>query len=162
MLDKEALRTEIEEAFRGVNRVNGVSWRETNEIDNCESEAKCLAARQLDTDTSWQQVVVSKPWLQNWGSLAFIDAIGFCYYLPAMMGSTLESFENTFELSLDFYLDLDLFDREHYLEKWSRFNDRQRKCVALFLQFSAGQDEECTWGKWQKALDSYWKQYLSC
>lgn len=78
---------EIHDAFKDVSRDGGVSWTESVEIDMWESADKCAAARLADTDTHWSQLVDDEHWQseRGVGGFAFLDAIGFRYYLPAAM-----------------------------------------------------------------------------
>jgi hypothetical protein len=133
----------IEGSFAGVTRIGGVSWRETNVIDDYGSEEERLAARLQDKDECWQDVVKAPPWLEAWGSFSFIDPIGFRYYLPAAMTVAIVNRELTYEIGLEFHLTLPrLALRSFTLEKWSLLNDAQRVCVARFLLYMMAKETE--------------------
>ncbi|MBW3636304.1 MAG: hypothetical protein KY445_07550 [Armatimonadetes bacterium] len=81
---KLALIEEITRAFDGVSRENGVSLSEARVIDDCGSDEERGKARARDTETRWQDVpdddishASDRP--------AFLDAVGFRYYVPAFV-----------------------------------------------------------------------------
>jgi hypothetical protein len=84
--EQRALETEIREAFKNVSREGGTSWNEGWAIDLNGSDEECAAARARDNETSWEELVDDPNWSTNACPWAFLDAIGFRYYLaPAMI-----------------------------------------------------------------------------
>src|SRR2546428_9734138 len=81
---RNSLIRHIEHAFADVSRDDGCSWQEGDEIDNHGTDEELLAAKALDRDTCWQEV---SPELfdQYPSAVAFLDAKGLRYYLPAFM-----------------------------------------------------------------------------
>ncbi len=77
----------IKDAFKNVSREGGVSWSETNVVDDYGTEEERRQARERDTDTNWLEVAAIPRFREDggWGSFSFLDAIGFRYYLPAAM-----------------------------------------------------------------------------
>src|SRR5690242_11187888 len=82
---------DIEAAFDGVERGEGVTLHEAWAIDCCASDRKRAKARKSDTDTRWKDIPASD--IENCPSaLAFMDAEGFRYYIPAYMVWTLRNY----------------------------------------------------------------------
>lgn len=160
--ERAALIKEITAAFHGVSRANGVSWSETDVLDDYGSMDERLRARASDTDRAWTELVDDPEWRPDsgWGGFSFLDAIGFRYYLPAAMLRSVREGENA---GIKFHLTVpprgDTL-RQHGLEQLSLLNQRQARCVARFIRFmiewrkleGGGLDEE--W--WGEALASHW------
>jgi hypothetical protein len=151
----EELIREIHEAFRDVTRQGGVSWRETNVLDNYGSDEERARARALETDSTWMDVVKDPPWPHAWGSFSYLDAIGFRYYLAAAMVRALQGHlgEDDDMLNLHFHLTLPAVGdklRDYTLEQWSLLDANQGRCVGRFLIKMGG----------DRALKSYWKRFL--
>jgi hypothetical protein len=82
--EEAACVDQIVRAFAGVQRGDGISWREAEEIDNYESDEVRARARALDTDQYWSEV---NPQLfdQLPSAVSYLDQEGLRYYLPAFM-----------------------------------------------------------------------------
>ena len=165
MREQSALNAEIDAAFADVGREGGVSWSESVVIDNYGSMEERLAARASDRDVRWRDLVGDKQWESECGvgGWSFLDPIGFRYYLPASMKQQVIAGHG--EGFLEYQLDYrgDEFD-SWKAEKHSLLNDRQRACVARFLQFMVDVTREEEWGEidaegWQRALDRHWCKY---
>lgn len=161
--EKAALIAEIREAFAGVSREGGVSWSESERLDagkqdDAEDRA---AARALDTDTSWTEVVDDQNWRADMGvgGFNFLDPIGWRYYLPAAMIRKLNGGETWLEHNLDLSNNDGTLD-EWKLEKLSLLDRHQRLCVKRFLRFMVSvegdPDDVFAPGDWGAALASYW------
>ncbi len=98
----------IKAAFKGVSRQGGVSWSETDVIDDYGTDEERRLAREGDSDQDWFEVASIPRFSKDggWGSFCFLDAIGFHYYLPAAMIQS---------LVLDQVYDCDVFD---FSEVW--------------------------------------------
>lgn len=179
LAERDHLIAEIHAAFKNVRRGNGVSWLETEVLDDFGTEEERREARLEDPERPWQHLVQDPKWLTNtaWGGWAFLDAEGFRYYLPAGLMREVRNDPNTTS-DICFFLEFpepakdpkrDL--REHTLKQWSMLDDRQRRCVKRFIEFKvacarAHHDAETDalgWDRydpvpsdWQTALDSYW------
>lgn len=81
----------IHESFSGVSRKNGVSWSESDVIDDYGTADQRAQARASDFDQDWRDVVDSSKFRASGsrGSFCFLDAIGCLYYLPAAMCQSL-------------------------------------------------------------------------
>lgn len=153
--ERDALLAEIELAFEGVTREGGVSWSETEVLDNCGTPAECAAARALDKDMSWKVVALNPGWEKDpvVGSWSFLDPIGFRYYLPAAMVYSVKVDENQ-----DFLYHLNPGDdslTQHRIQKWSLLTHRQRLCVKRYLEYMG------VYGAFQRAEKSVDRKYVS-
>lgn len=165
--ERAALWAEIDAAFATVRRGGGVSWSESVVLDNYGSEAECAAARASDPDRHWSELVDDKNWvpLCGVGGFSFLDAIGFRYYLPAAMKRCIASGQDE---GIQFHLTYDGSEEAlAYIKGQHRLlDDRQRRCIARFLQYmfeisrEQGEDWSLFAEWWQETLDSHWKKYL--
>jgi hypothetical protein len=80
-----AVEADIRSAFKGVTREGGVSWKEAFAADVGSSPDKCIAARALDVERCWEDLIDDPNWYTDTGTWYFLDAIGFRYYLAAAM-----------------------------------------------------------------------------
>ncbi len=162
---------EVYAAFAGVGREGGVSWSESAVRDGFGEEAECLVARAADLDRAWTELVDDPTWKpdRGVGGLCFLDAIGFRYYLPVALVRSIRTKTRNDAL---YFLTLPSPGDElhnHTLEKWSRLNDEQRRCVLHYLQYMMANDElsksDCqeanneVVGWWQEPIDSYWGRF---
>ncbi len=155
----------IAEAFRGVTRTGGVSLHETVPIDNYEGSAARAAARKLDVDHRWEDVPhADLAEICGIGGMAFLDPIGWRYYLPAYMTWWLRGGEAADSLAADEIIwTLQLSKggknplRGYDLERYATLNRRQTEAVVRFLRCVADHaEEESTRDDATKALTSYW------
>ncbi len=165
--ERDALVAEILAAFEHVSREGGVSWTEAMVIDDEGSSAERRAARRQDTDQNWIELLDDEQWhpLGGVGGFSFLDAAGFHYYLPAAMIHTIHHGARTGldagVLTLNKATKPDGFSqREWHLEKWSRLDDRQRRCVARFLRYLIASEEalvdDYVASDWRTAYERYW------
>lgn len=162
--ERQALLGHIRAAFRNVSREGGVSWSETFVIDDRGSDSERREARESDSDRHWSELLDDPDWFPFlWsGGLAFIDKIGFRYYLPAAMSWTIVHEEGMYDLGLQLHLALPAPGdnlREHTLDKWSLLDERQRQAVKRFLRYmqarhSAEDEQLGEW--WRETYQSYW------
>ena len=183
--EREALLAEINAAFAGVSRENGVSWSEREALDSYGSDEERAAARASDTEGRWQELIDDPSWVfTGCADFAFLDAIGSRYYLaPAMVlsirtGSDVGirsalTRENRFEVSFIEGPGVSFTNEatcapgydQHFLDQWSLLNTRQQQCVARFVKLMIelarlSQDKDQLWG-WQAAYDSYWRNFAT-
>jgi len=150
---------EIHEAFAGVTRDGGVSWSESDALDDYKSKRAQRKARESDTDTSWTELINDESWDPDahthcW---CYLDAIGFRYYLPAGMVRCVRSGHDE---GLSFWLAMRYpGDRRVYGETWSLLEERQCRCVARFLRYMARVSQWLEQRDWVEAYESHWKQY---
>lgn len=152
------------ETFRGVNREGGVSWSETFVRDDYGNEEECREARLRDKDSSWEEVAIDPNWepFSGNGGFAFLDPIGFRYYLPAALVQRLRGREGL--ISLDLVLELPSEKlRNHTLKQWSALEPIEIQCVCEFLkciitvekQASAKFDPYVV-ERWERTYRSHW------
>lgn len=152
----ETLIAEIAAAFEAVERGNGVSIHETREIDYHSSRARRLAARARDNERSWQEVP-PEALSSNDKYLAFLDAEGMRYYLPALMIWHLKSDEQIRGEELLYALctfsPATAVDRQFRL-----LNERQSRAVLAFLRH-VGQSG-CEYQELvENACEIYWGRF---
>jgi hypothetical protein len=173
-IEKERLISEIKSAFAGVDRQGGVSWRAAQIADFWGDESQ---ADYVDSDSSWEDLVDDRNWNPDSGDggWAFLDAVGFRYYIPAGM---LRAIRDSLDLSFLFAFPK-AGDLENYrLKQWSLLDLRQRRAIAYFLLYMDAQlraamaeitegDEVLSWPvwpenkttPWMRAYRNYWHQF---
>jgi hypothetical protein len=98
---RRALLAEIEEAFDGVSREDGMTLHESIAIDDYKSEEEQRAARLLDTEKRWQDIPDDEIEGRE-SALSFFDAKGFRYYIPAFMTYALKHWGDDWGVTLSF------------------------------------------------------------
>jgi hypothetical protein len=166
MGDLELRRThllqEIYDAFSGVTRENGVSWRDAQIADFHGDES---FADYIDTDSTWQDLVDDEHWVpdQGIGGFSFLDPIGFRYYLPAAM---IRSIGSGYDEGVQFHLTVPPRWWTHDApERFSTLNDAQKTCIRHFVEYmmDAAEQNDPEFGsseakRWEKALKRYWNR----
>lgn len=161
--ERDALMAEIRTAFKDVTRNGGISWNECDARDGYGTDEECAHARLSDTDTHWSQLVDDPAWdpFPGTGGFAFIDGIGFRYYLPPTMirflrGEITEWFPGHLLQSIN-----------GLVLNSSRFwTDEQVRCVARFidlmsrLEYPDWNHPHTDVNPWKEALVQYWNQRL--
>jgi hypothetical protein len=84
---QKSILAAIESAFGGVTRDGGVSWSEAEALDHYAPPAECEAARALDRESRWQDLIEDPEWPgydspSTWG---FLDPIGYRYYVAVAL-----------------------------------------------------------------------------
>jgi hypothetical protein len=150
LVEKDELLALIENAFNGVEREDGITLHEAAVIDDYGSEEEFVAARNLDTDSRWQDVPDSD--ISNHTSIyCFLDPKGFRYYLPASMSWAVKHYEED-ENDCGFFTYLAVlpsvaprevgrgigssFDLDAFIKKHS-FTPLQVKAIYRFICFMA-------------------------
>lgn len=163
---RQALIAEIERAFDGVARGNGITLHQARVRDDSIStgagEKEEAEARKLDTDTRWQDVPDS--WMAELGDdLIFIsDPEGFRYYVPAFMIWTLRNYGDVgyqAEDQVAWVLGQEPTGRDAQ-DRCGLLSPVQKKAIAHFLQMYVGFADEFDAPVAQRALDEYWNQFL--
>jgi hypothetical protein len=153
-----ALTVDICNAFDGVKRDGGISWRECEAIDEGSSEEECEQARNLDKDMHWAELVDDPKWqpFPGAGGFPFIDEIGFRYYLaPTMIrfvrGEITEYYPGHLLGSIDRFV----------AAGDPAWTPAQLEAIARFILFMAANDPEGDGRRtWETALKTRWIQYL--
>ena len=165
--ERAALISHIEAAFRHVSREGGVSWSEADVIDDCGDDEERANARRADRDGHWMQLVDDPAWALSvmGGGFAFLDAIGFRYYLPAAMVRCLYTHEHqkpTDDCSECVMRALQVVtDSER--ERCSLLDLEQRRVIHRFIEYMEARDrahgDEFGNDEWRFA-SRYWAKGL--
>jgi len=133
-------------------------------IDNGGSAADCRKARNADADRSWTELLVTDEWQLRGSGFAFLDPIGFRYYLPAAMILNLQQgdrYTTSSHLTLNKATKPGGFRLQEWTrDKWSLLDERQRRCVARFVRFMIAWEESDAPdpdNSWRVAYERYWK-----
>lgn len=146
------LRTLISNAFAGVTLGNGVGLCETHALDDYEDQATCAASRACDEKQDWRGLP-SKYLTGDRGGLAFFDAEGMRFHLPAFLLAELE----TGDLSMMAHYLSHLSD--HVCWQLSLLSEPQRQAVRAWLhahlEDTADPSEHLTI---RRSLDGFWSE----
>jgi hypothetical protein len=154
--ERHAVEAAIRAAFKGVDRAGGVSWSQSVIVDNFGTSHEEAAARALDTERSWEQLVDDSAWIEEpgLGGFNFLDPIGFRYYMaPAMIRCARRSYGEftSFALNIDYKFKRNLV---------SLFTPAQAHATARFIRFMIRADpEDANGGDWKIAYKSYWHAF---
>jgi hypothetical protein len=161
-MNRNEVIADICTAFHGVSREDGISLHETDVIDDYGTLEERLAARQLDTDTSWEDV--PSPLIEQFcEAFGFLDPKGFRYYIPAFMRWTLKHFDTSGSSSIDYTIyAFDHSDNAASREKYEALSNAQRVACSRFLTFMAADSMERFVDTIvaRRALREYWGQHL--
>ena len=150
---------EITRAFDGVSREDGVTLHEAIALDDYATDDEQAAARALDTETRWQDVPNLD--IENGCfALAFFDAKGFRYYIPAYMIWTLRYYDTSSSASSDFTLYALSPDSEYNLSRFQLLTPLESAAVCAFLHYMAANDEGNE-NDARKALNGYWGRFCA-
>lgn len=133
--EARAIVIQIAEAFRGVTRDGGISWEQAMVMDDYGTEE--LAPSR---DRIWQDLVDDPKWEPEdpCSYFAFLDPLGFRYYLPAAM---VRAVRNGYSDDLPHQL-----DPRRNADKLSNLEDAHRDCIRHFLAHMARiESEEVRW-----------------
>ncbi|MBX3381197.1 MAG: hypothetical protein KF805_13970 [Phycisphaeraceae bacterium] len=160
---KKALIAEVYAAFEGVSREGGVSWSQAYVVDNYGDENSYAAAGQEDVDNQWEELVSDESWLADGigGGFAFLDPIGFRYYLPAAMIRELNEHASS---GIERYLNLPprgAKGRDSHLKQRALLNERQGRCTAAFVRFAIDREKNSDnpEGELLRILEFAWENY---
>ncbi len=159
--DALAIIRTIEEAFGGVRRGNGVTLHEADAMDDGATGETLIRARAKDTDRRWQDVS-SEAMERMYSALAFLDAEGFSYYIPAYMRWTLGHYANSRSMTVDNTI-YSLWPNALGGEaRYALLTAAQKRCIAQFLWFMATQAGEELVDAYAatRALEDTWYPHL--
>ena len=140
----------IRAAFAGVSLGDGIGLRQAQAIDDYESEAVCLRARETDENEDWSRISINDLNACQ-SSLSFFDAEGMRFHLPAYLIADLEG---KYSHDLDFYLtNLD----DYAVSRFSLLSSIQRTAIREYLQYIADdEDNEFNRQAILRAVKEYW------
>lgn len=124
---------EIERAFDGVPRDDGITLHEAVALDNYASDMERAQARLQDTESRWQDVP-AQDIEREYTVFSFLDDKGFRYYLPAYMTWALQHFDRTDSVSLDSTI-YALEPSSYFPQRSTLFNRAQATVIRYFLEF---------------------------
>ena len=132
-------------------------------IDDYGTPEEQRAARESDADTSWTDLIDNPAWEPDGSAaLSFLDAIGFRYYLPAVMILSLRRGRD--ETSLCQTLTLSApgnGGRKTELARFKALDARQHLCVERYLRYMVALHETLGYHTdaqpWREALESSWQ-----
>jgi hypothetical protein len=147
---------EIESAFRGVRRENGITFHEAKALDDYAMEDERVAARLLDRESRWEDVPDDQIEKSSGSILFYLDAIGFRYYLPAFMRWSVKNYGSGWVTAdvtvriLDPSVSADT-------ERYSGFTSEQAAAIVAFLRFVANRGD--TLAPAALGALSFWERY---
>jgi hypothetical protein len=147
-------------AFVEVHLGNGTSLHQARALDDLESPE---AVRHLDKETDWGQIQDSK--IECFpDTLAFMDAEGFRFHIPAFMIYSLNHYRTSiFSSSVCaaiYALDPSIEPRDWQLAKYVLFSEEQKRVILRFLEFFADDEMRRIFKDTaREAIHAYWGQY---
>ncbi len=151
----------IEEAFGGVRRGNGVTLHEADAMDDGATGETLIRARAKDSERRWQDVS-PEAMERMYSALAFLDAEGFRFYIPAYMTWTLGNYANSGSMTVDNTI-YSLWPNARGSEaRYAMLTAAQKRCIAQFLWFMAAQAGEQHVDAYAatRALEDTWYSHL--
>ena len=162
---RHAVEIEIRTAFRGVTLGRGLSLREAQFADRSQdsvwnAHSASLARGEITDD--WSQVPLDE--LES-DCIAHLDALGFRYYIPALMLSVLNHYESSSMRVIGTLSGLSPkkdTSWEHMMHRYSLLNPAQKTAIARFLAALPKlveldfEDQKIV----PRALRNYWGEYL--
>jgi hypothetical protein len=161
---RRAVEIEIRTAFRGVTLGRGMSLRQAQFADRFQDavwNAHSASLAQGEITDNWSQVPLDE--LES-DCLAHLDALGFRYYIPALMLSLLDHYESSSMRVIGtlagLYPKKDGW--EYDMHRYSLLNHAQKTAIARFLAalpklVELGfEDQKIV----PRALRNYWGEYL--
>jgi hypothetical protein len=124
---------EIERAFDGVARDDGITLHEAVALDDYASDDERTQARLRDTESRWQDVP-EEDIEEQYTIFSFLDDKGFRYYLPAYMTWMLRNFDHTHSASLDSTV-YALEPSSYFPQRSTLFNFSQVTAIVHFLEY---------------------------
>jgi Family of unknown function (DUF6714) len=162
---RRAVESEIRMAFRGVTLGRGISLRQARlgvGFQDAVRNAHSASPTYQEITDDWSRVPLDE--LEH-DCIAQLDALGFRYYIPALMLSALNHYESS---SLRVIGTLTgLYPKkddswEYHMQRYSLLNPAQKTAIARFLAtlpklaMLNPEDQKVV----ERALRNYWGEYL--
>jgi hypothetical protein len=162
---RHAVESEIQIAFRGIELGGGISLRQAQFADGSQSVAgNAHSASPADAEITddWSRVPQNE--LEQ-DCIAHLDALGFRYYIPALMLSVLNHYESSSMRVIGTLTGL--YPKrdsswEYHMHRYSLLNPAQKASIAHFLAALPKlleldfEDQKVA----SRALHNYWGEYL--
>jgi hypothetical protein len=162
---RRAVENEIRMAFRGVTLGQGITLRKAQLVDVSRDAARNLHAASPahgEITDDWSRVPLNE--LES-ESIAHLDALGFRYYIPALMLSVLDHYESSRMRVIGTLRGL--YPKkdsgwEYHMHRYSLLNHAQKTAIARFLAALPKlveldfEDQKVV----PRALRNYWGEYL--
>jgi uncharacterized protein DUF6714 len=162
---RHAFENEIRMAFRGVTLGQGISLRQAqlaNGFQNAVLNAHSASPTHEEITDDWSRVPLDE--LES-DCIAYLDALGFRYYIPALMLSVLGHYESSSMRVIGtlagLYPKKDT-SWEYHMHRYSLLNLAQKTAIARFLVALPKlveldfEDQRVV----PRALRNYWGEYL--
>src|SRR6266404_1917886 len=162
---RRAVENEIRMAFRGVTLGQGISLRKAQFADGSRDAARNVHSASPahgEITDDWSRVPLEE--LES-ESIAHLDALGFRYYIPALMLSVLDHYESSRMRVIGTLRGL--YPKrdsgwEYHMHRYSLLNPAQKTAIARFLAALPKLvgldfvDQKVV----SRALRNYWDEYL--
>lgn len=163
---RRAVESDLRAAFRGVTLGGGLSLRQAQLADNFGVGAQTRPSASFadaEVTDDWSRVSLDE--LER-DCLAHLDALGFRYYIPALMLSVLDHYESS---SMRVIGTLSgLYPKkgdewEYHMHRYSLLSPAQKAAIARFLVelpklVQLGHEDQKVV---ERAVRNYWGQYLN-
>lgn len=164
---RRAVETEIRMAFRGVMLGQGISLRQAHLADRFRGTAwnpPSASPGHREITDDWSRVPLDELESESDG-IAHLDALGFRYYIPALMLSVLDHYDSSSIRVIGAFSGL--YPKkdsswEYHMHRYSLLSPAQKTAIAQFLAalpklVELGfQDQKVV----PRALRNYWGEYL--
>ncbi len=149
----------LNQAFEGVTRVGGRSWTDAIALDLMGVPGKDFAVTHRDDDRSWWDVVRDPCWDPDsgMGGWAFLDGIGFRYYLAAAMGRVLDGGE-VGSLAWQFRRPSKGASRRRFDDRWildPAQHEVAMRFAAFMLERAFRAGDQAVYDEWDAAISSW-------
>ncbi len=152
-MDKENVSNEIKAAFSKVTLGNGIGLWEAQAIDNYESTEVQRRSCSRDEKEDWSRLSCDE--LQKChSSLAFFDADGMRFHLPAYVQASLS---NKVDDPIFYLIQLD----DYATSRLAILNHAQRQAIMMYLNWCLEQEElDFEHPTIRRALSEYWEYVI--
>jgi hypothetical protein len=161
---RSAVESAIRTAFRGITLDRGISLRQAQSIDGfraaLDNNGSVVPGAEITND--WSRVPLDE--LER-DCCAHLDALGFRYYIPALMLSVLDHYEPSSMRVIGTLTGL--YPKkgnswEYHIHRYSLLNAAQKAAIARFLVALPKLVELDSEGQKlvSRALRNYWDEYL--
>lgn len=163
-MNSSEVKAAVTAAFRGVSLDGGCSLRQGEKADNWGEPAVGDPGAFPEADVADDWLALSMETLDHYPYLAYMDAEGFRYYIPAFTLSVLAAYETS---SMRVICTLSALypkkdDRDYHMGLYSLLNREQRMVIARYLHDLptlvelAPDDQKVI----ERALRNYWHEFL--